>query len=367
MRKVPFFDYPHNFLQHEQRILDIVADVGRRGAFIMQQDLRDFEAELADYMGAKHVIGVGNATDAMEMALAVNGVGPGDEVLVSAHTMIATASAVATVGATVVPIDIGPDTLMDPASCSDAINSETKAIMVTQLNGRTADMDAFMALAERHGLLLFEDSAQALGSKFRGRSAGTFGQAGCLSFYPAKILGSFGDGGAIICNDADSYAKYLMMRDHGRGADGDVHLWGRNSRLDNVQAAILLSFLREFDEIVDRRREIAAMYHESLASIDALHLPAAPGEDDIHFDAFQNYEIQAEDRDGLKGHLADRNVGTLIQWGGKGIHQFEKLGFEKPLPAADRFFARCLMLPMSMSLSNEDVKYVADCVRSFYE
>jgi len=366
MRTVPFFDYTHNFMSHKDQILEVVADVGSRGAFIMQKDLLEFEIGLAEYLGAKHTIGVGNATDAMEMSLALHGIGPGDEVLVSTHTMVATASAIATVGATVVPVDIGPDNLMDPKSCEASITSQTKAIMITQLNGRTANMDSINEIVISNDLKLFEDSAQALGSKYRNQAAGTFGLAGCLSFYPAKILGCFGDGGAIICNDTDIYEQYLMMRDHGRGSDGDVHLWGRNSRLDNLQAAILHLFLKSFDQVVARRREIAEMYQEKLGSCEGLQLPPAPNDDESHFDSFQNYEMQAEHRNELREFLASCNIGTLIQWGGKALHQFKKLGLDRTLPAADRFFERCLMLPMSMSLTDEDVSYVCDSVQAFY-
>lgn len=366
MRQVPFFDYKHSFVSYEQQILDTVKNVGRRGAFIMQQDLKDFESALAEYIGAKHVIGVGNATDAMEMSLALYGIGRDDEVIVSAHTMVATAGAIATVGAHPVPVDIGGDHLMDPDACRSAISAKTKAILITQLNGRTANMDPFLAIAEEHGLMLFEDSAQGLGSTYRGRAAGTFGLAGCLSFYPAKILGCFGDGGAIICNDSGAYDQYLMMRDHGRGVDGDVHLWGRNSRLDNLQAAILLMFLRDFESILARRREIAGMYQEGLASCEALQLPPSPSDSAEHFDTYQNYELQADRRDALKAHLESVGVGTLIQWGGRGLNHFERLEMARPLPACDRFFERCIMLPINMSLTDDDVSYVCESVLSFY-
>ena len=164
MRTVPFFDYRYNFVNYEDRIVDLVKDVGRRGAFIMQRDLSEFEEALGSYIGATYVVGVGNATDAMEMALAAYGIGRGDNVLVSAHTMIATASAVATVGATPIPVDIGDDRLMDPVACAAAITPETKGIIVTQLNGQTANMDAFKDLAESKRVMLFEDSAQGLDS-----------------------------------------------------------------------------------------------------------------------------------------------------------------------------------------------------------
>ncbi len=367
MKTVPFFDYKHNFVSYEDRILDLVKDVGRRGAFIMQRDLSEFEEALASYIGAAHVVGVGNATDAMEMALAAYGIGKGDNVLVSAHTMIATASAVAMVGAVPIPVDIGDDFLMDPSACAAAITADTKGIIVTQLNGRTADMGAFQDIAKSKNVMLFEDSAQGLGSKFRGKAAGTFGLAGCFSFYPAKTLGSLGDGGAIVCNDPNMYEKYMMMRDHGRGADGDVHLWGRNSRLDNIQAAVLHMYLKDFDDVVSRRREIATIYQDRLYGCEQIALPAPPSEDSDHFDAYQNYEMCAENRDALKQYLADQGVGTLVQWGGKGVHQFEKLGTLKRLPNADRFFQQSIMLPMNMSVSDEDVVYVANSVLSFYE
>lgn len=367
MSNVPFFDYKHSFVSYENRILDIVKDVGRRGAFIMQGDLVEFEEALADYIGARRVVGVGNATDAMEMALDAYGIGKGDEVLVSAHTMIATASAVATVGATPVPVDIGPDHLMDPESCRSAVSENTRAVLITQLNGRTANMDPFRSIVDEHDLLLFEDSAQGLGSSFRGRAAGTFGVAGCFSFYPAKILGSLGDGGAIICNDEEKYETYMMARDHGRGSDGDVHLWGRNSRLDNIQAAILHMYLKDFDDVVKRRREIASIYQEHLGECDGIELPPSPNDDGDHFDAYQNYEIQADRRDELRAHLQNLNVGTIIQWGGKAVSHFAKLGLLRNLPNTDRFFERCLMLPMNMSLTNEQVEHVCRSVLAFYE
>ena len=367
MSNVPFFDYKHSFVSYEDQILEIVRDVGRRGAFIMQRDLLEFEEALAEYIGAKRVVGVANATDAMEMALSAYGIGAGDEVLVSAHTMIATASAVAMVGATPVPVDIGPDNLMDPESCRSLISPNTRAILITQLNGRTADMDPFQSMVEEHDLMLFEDSAQGLGSSFRGKAAGTFGLAGCFSFYPAKILGSLGDGGAIICNDEEMYETYMMARDHGRGSDGDVHLWGRNSRLDNIQAAILHMYLKDFDDVVKRRREIASMYQDRLGDCDALDLPPAPVEDGDHFDAYQNYEVQADRRDALREHLGERDVGTIIQWGGKAVSHFSKLELSADLPNADRFFKRCLMLPMNMSLTDEQVEHVCQSVLSFYE
>ncbi len=366
-KQVPFFNYSFVFETQKKQFLACLDDVGSRGAFIMQKDLLDFEQHLADYSGAKYAVGVGNATDGLEMLLVAGGVGPGDEVIFCSHTMVATASAIHVSGAVPVPVEAGADHLLNPEAIEKAITSKTKAIMPTQLNGRTCDMDAVNAIVNKHGLLVFEDSAQALGSKFKGRCAGTFGVGGCISFYPAKILGCLGDGGAVLCNDRDIYDKLLLLRDHGRNPEtGDVDLWGRNSRLDNLQAAFLDLQFQNYDDVIKRRRTIAAIYQERLGRFGQLVLPPAPGYDPDHFDVFQNYEIEAEKRDELKVYLAENGVGTLIQWGGKAVHQFKKLGFTQSLPFTERLFTRMLMLPLNMSLTDEDVHYVSDCINKFY-
>jgi dTDP-4-amino-4,6-dideoxygalactose transaminase len=365
-RTVPFFNYPHVFLSQEEQLTALFTDVCRRGAFIQQRDLEDFERNLAAYVGVKYVVGMANATDALHLALRAVGIGPGDEVIFSSHTMVATAASIHYAGATPVPVECGPDHLMDPKSAETAITSRTRAIMPTQLNGRTNNMDALQTLADKHGLLIVEDAAQALGSKFRGRSAGTFGAASAISFYPAKTLGCFGDGGCAMTNDDEVYRKLLLLRDHGRDASGDVVLWGLNSRLDNLQAAFLDFKLKDYDRQIARRREIASLYQAELGFIPALRLPPAPDADPDHFDIFQNYEIEAERRDELRTFLKEQGVGTLIQWGGKAVHQNPKLGFSQPLPFTDELFKRLLMLPMNTSLHDDDVNYVCDCIREFY-
>jgi dTDP-4-amino-4,6-dideoxygalactose transaminase len=365
-RLVPFFNYPYVFTEHEEDFVSIFRDVGRRGAFIAQSDLRDFEQHLAKYTGARYALGVSNATDGLHIGLRAAGIGVGDEVIFCSHTMVATAAAIHYAGATPVPVECDPDHLIDPTSVKAAITSKTKAIMPTQLNGRTCDMDALQTIADRHNLLIVEDAAQALGSKYKGKAAGTFGAASAISFYPAKTLGCLGDGGAVLTNDDNVYEKLVLLRDHGRNDEGDVVLWGLNTRLDNLQAAILDYKLARYEEEVSRRREIATLYQKNLEGIPELVLPPAPGSDPDHYDIFQNYEIEAERRDELKAFLKDNGVGTLIQWGGKAVHQFGKLGFDVQLPYTERMFTRCLMLPMNRSLSNEDVLYVCDRIRGFY-
>jgi UDP-2-acetamido-2-deoxy-ribo-hexuluronate aminotransferase len=366
IRTVPFFNYPRAFLDDRDDLLKIFEDVGRRGAFILQQDLRDFEANLARYTGARYAVGVANATDGLELAWMALGLRPGDEVICCSHTMLATAAAIKTAGGVPVPVELGDDGLIDPDAVEDAINPRTVGIMPTQLNGRTCNMDRIMAIADRHGFFVVEDAAQALGSRFKGRHAGTFGDAAAISFFPAKVLGCLGDGGGVITNDAGLFDKVYQLHDHGRDPAGDVRSWGRNSRLDNLQAAILDHRLKSYGNVIARRRAIAQTYQEHLGGLEQLQLPPAPGCDPDHFDIYQNYELQADRRDELKDFLRLRGVGTLIQWGGKAVHQWERLGFTCRLPKVERFFERCIMLPMNMFLTDEDVGYVCESVLSFY-
>lgn len=365
-RKVPFFDYPRAYLDDRDNLLKIFEDVGERGAFIMQKDLIEFESSLATYTGANHAVGVANATDGLELSWMALGLLPGDEVIISSHTMLATASAIKTAGGVPVPVEIGEDNLIDPEAIEDAITPHTVGIMPTQLNGRTCSMDRIMSIALKYKLFVVEDAAQALGSKFKGKHAGTFGHAAAISFFPAKVLGCLGDGGGVITNSYNLYDKIYQLHDHGRDVDGNVKSWGRNSRLDNLQAAILNYRLAGYDKIISRRREIASLYHDNLCSLEELQLPPAPDADAEHFDIYQNYELQADNRDALKQYLFENGIGTLIQWGGKAVHQWESLGFTVKLPRVERFFERCIMLPMNMFISDDDVQYVCKKIKEFY-
>ncbi|MEK9569897.1 MAG: aminotransferase class V-fold PLP-dependent enzyme, partial [Paracoccaceae bacterium] len=192
MRRVPFFEYPRLWTDDRDELLNIIDATASAGGFIMQKALSDFENELAVYCSARNSVGVANATDGMEIFLEAIGVNPGDEIIISSHTMLATASAIKVAGGVPVPVDIGYDNLIDPKCIEEAITSRTTGIMPTQLNGRTCDMDTIIKIAEKHGLFVVEDAAQALGSKFKGRAAGTFGLASDISFFPAKVLGCLG-------------------------------------------------------------------------------------------------------------------------------------------------------------------------------
>ena len=366
-RTIPFFNYSALFLEQEQELTKVIVDVCRRGAYILQKDLLKFEKHLAEFMGVKYAFGVANGTDAIWLGLKAVGLGSGDEVILSSHTYIATAASIHFVGATPVLADIGSDHMLDPAMVESLITKRTKAIMPIQINGRTCDMDALQTISDKHGLMIVEDAAQGLGSKFKGRSAGSFGKFGTISFYPAKLLGCFGDGGAVVTNDDAIAEKIALLRDHGRNPDGRVVEWGFNSRLDNLQAAILDFKLKTFSNDITRRRAIARYYQACLGGLKELVLPPAPDADSCHFDVYQNYEIEADHRDELRAYLENKGIRTIIQWDGTPIHQFRKLGFhDVMLPNTDHFFSRCLMLPMNTTLSDDDVNYICEQVRSFY-
>ena len=364
--KVPFFDYPRLWLDNRKELISIIDNVSSSGGFIMQKAVSDFEQELAKYSGCNYAVGVGNATDAMEIFLEAIGLNKGDEIIISSHTMLATASAIKFAGGVPVPVDIGDDNLICKESIENAITSNTVGIMPTQLNGRVCDMDAISKIAKKNGLFVIEDAAQALGARFKGQHAGTFGLASCISFFPAKLLGCLGDAGGVLVNDKNLYHKIFQLHDHGRDTDGEVKRWGRNSRLDNLQAAILSHKLKTYKKVIERRREVAQMYQDRLSDLSELQLPPGPSNTSDHFDVYQNYEITADKRDDLKMYLSEKNIGTLIQWGGKGVHQFHKLGFNQKLPKTEKFFERCIMLPMNIFISNEDVDYICEVVKSFY-
>jgi len=366
-RIMPFFNYPALFKLQEKEIMDTLHDVLSRGAYILQKDLEESENNIKELIGVKHVLGVADGTNALVLALRAADIGSGDEVIMSSHTYIATAASAHFVGAKPVLVECGPDHMIDPESVERAVTDNTRIIMPTQLNGRTCDMDVLQVIADKHGLIIIEDAAQALSSKFRGKCAGTFGLAGTFSFYPAKVLGCFGDGGAVVTNDDKIAERVALLRDHGRNEEGEVVTWGTNSRLDNIQAAILNMKLKTFKKDMERRREIATMYDQALRKIDDLILPPAPDADEKHYDIYQNYEIESGHRDELKSFLAKWGVGTIIQWGGKAVHQFQGLGFDNVnLPIIEKITSRFLMLPMHTALTNEDINYICDCIIDFY-
>jgi dTDP-4-amino-4,6-dideoxygalactose transaminase len=365
--KVRYIDYPQQYRKMRSEILETIDTVLSQGDVMLRQQLRDFETNLAAFVGTKYAVGTSNCTDAMHLTLRAAGIGPGDEVITVSHTFVATVAAIHHVGATPVLIDIGEDHNMNVDLIEAAITPRTRVIIPVHLNGRVCDMGRLMAVAEKHQLTVIEDAAQALGASFNGTKGGAFGLAGCFSFYPAKLLGAYGDAGAVVTNSQEIAEKIMLLRNHGRTPDGDIVGWSFNCRLDNLQAALLTLKLKKLPEWIMRRRELAMLYHQRLSSLRQLYLPSPPTDDGPYHDVFQNYEVEAQSRDRLVAYLKEKGVEILIPWGGKGVHQFKALGLSHfNLPRTERLFQEVLTLPLHTELSNEQVEYICRTIQEFY-
>ena len=368
---VPFFDWAGLYAERAEAFGRIMHETAARGGFILQSDVDELEANLARFLGVKHVIALADGTNAMLLGLRACGLRPGDEVILPSHGFIAAAQSIHFAGGVPIPVDLNDhDWLIDPAAVRAAISPRTRAIMPVHVNGRVCDMDALQAIADEFGLIVVEDAAQALGARYKGKVAASTGTWGTFSFYPSKTLGCFGDAGALATNDDEIADLVLTMRNHGADREKrvplDVDVWGTNCRLDNIHAAILNYKLGYYGEAIDRRREIAARYHVAFSGIEGLRLPPPPDADADHYDIFQNYEIRAPDqRDALRAHLAEAKIGTIVQWGGFGQHQLKGLGFTQDCPRTDAFFTESLLLPMNHILSDAQVDHVIATVTAF--
>ena len=363
---IPFFDYKILFKEKADDYLSIINSTLSDGAFIMQKELIEFEKNLANFLGVKYAVGVADGTTALVLALKANKIESGDEVIVSSHTFIATASAINSIGAIPVICDSQSDGLIDPNSVEKMITSKTKAIMPTQLNGRICDMEKLLKISDEYNLKIIEDSCQALGAKYKDTFAGMFGLVGSYSFFPAKTLGCFGDGGAIVTNSEETANFIKILRDHGRGKKGKVIAWGDNGRLDNVQAAILNYKLKNYANYIAHRRKLAEIYFQNLISIKEIKLPPNSLSDKSRFDIFQNFEIQAEKRNELKEYLSNNNIGTLIQWGGWMLHHFKDLKMKSSASYAEEYSKRMLLLPMNHFLKENQVEFICEKIKNFY-
>ena len=367
---MPFFDFRAPFAEDPERFTEICRETLAGGGIILQAAVDEFEDRLARFVDSAYAIGTADCTNAMLLGLRALGVGRGDEVIFCSHTFIATAQSIYFCGASPVPAEVGADRMIDPDKIEPLVTPKTKAIMVTQLNGRVCDMDRVGAVAAKHGLSVVEDAAQALGGSFDGQRAGTFGAFGAFSFYPSKLLGAFGDAGAVTTGDSKLAEAIYRMRNHGanrqKRLDRSSKVWSTGSRLDNLQAALLNHKFASLPQALARRRQIARTYHAAFEGLPDFVRPPGPDEGNRHFDVFQNYEVDVGERDRLRTHLDQHGVGTIVQWGGAAVHQMSGLGFTQSLPVTERFFERCFLLPMNHFLSDDDVLHVCTAVRNFY-
>jgi len=335
--------------------------------FIRGEDCDRFEEEFAAHCGAAHACGVANGTDAITLALKACGVGPGDEVITVAATFIGTAEAILLNGARPVFVDIDPVTYtMDPALVEAAITPRTKAILPVHLYGHPADVDAIATVAARHGLPVIEDAAQAHGATLRGRTVGSLGTLACFSFYPAKNLGAYGDGGLVTSNDGALLSRVRQLANHGAGTHKyDNVVAGTNSRLDTLQAAVLRVKLRHLDEWNRERVERVRAYSAALAGVPGLALPQ---EAEDARSAWHLYTVRAGDRAGLQAHLRERGVATAVHYP-RPLHLQPALGEaggrEGQLPVSEALCKEALSLPLYPELPLEAVERIASEVKAF--
>jgi len=362
---VRFWEPGKEFQRIETEVMETMRDVLAKGDLIMRDQMLDFERNLAAFVGVSDAVGVSNCTDGMRLLLEALGIGPGDEVITVSHTFMATMAVIHHVGATPVLVDVGDDHNMNVDLVEAAITPRTKAIMPVYLNGRLVQMDRLMEIARSHNLLVIEDTAQALGGAYLGVRGGAWGVAGAFSFYPAKLLGAYGDAGAIVTSDPDLAARVRELRDHGRVSKTGFSGWGWNCRLDNLQAAILDLKLKKVPDWINQRRRLAAIYDEELADLGAVKRPPAP-DGGPFFDIYQNYVVEAERRDGLAAYLAAKGIETLVSPGPIPNHN-QPVGLDHfHLPKTEDLCAHVLSLPLNNELGEDQVLEVAGAIKDFY-
>jgi dTDP-4-amino-4,6-dideoxygalactose transaminase len=365
MTKVPFLDLQAQHQPLRAEIDRAIAAVIDSGAFAGGPFVEKFEKEFAEYCGAPFALGLGNGTDALWFALLALGIGPGDEVITVPSTFMATAEAISYCGARPVFVDVDERTYtMHPAGLEAARTAKTKAVIPVHLFGQCADMDPILAFARKHGLHVIEDAAQAHGAKYKGRSAGTMGDAGCFSFYPGKNLGAFGEAGAVITGDAAVRDRIRMLRDHGQERKYQHAMIGWNGRMDGIQAAVLSIKLRHLEAGNTRRRTRAAEYDGALAALDEIVTPfVAPYAHHV----YHIYAVRLAERDQLIASLGEEGIHCGIHYPIP-IHlqeAYRHLGYnEGDFPVAERIAREFVSLPMFPDLSAEQVSAVVSAIKN---
>ncbi len=364
---IPLGDLSREYTLLRSEIDRAIERVLRRGWFILGEEGEAFEAEWAGYCGVAHAVGVGNGTEALYLALRAAGIGPGDEVIVPALTATFTALAVSLTGATPVFADVDPKRYtLDPAALEAAITPRTAAVVPVHLYGCPAEMAPIVEIARRHGLFLLEDAAQAHGARYQGRRVGSLGDAAAFSFYPSKNLGAYGDAGAVVTDDATLAEKVRMLRHGGQRRTYEHELVGINSRLDELQAAILRTKLPYLDAWNERRRLLAARYTAGLDTCDRLGLPVTP--DDVE-PVYHLYVVRTPLRDALRDYLTGAGVGTGVHYP-RAVHRQEAyagLGYrEGSCPHAEMAAAQVLSLPIFPQLTMQEVNQVIRLIRFFF-
>lgn len=374
---VPLSNPSGEYLQLKSEIDAAIQSVCAGGQYILGPNVKAFEQEMATFCDCPHAVGVANGTDALHLALRALQIGPGDEVITTPFTFVATTEAIGIVGATPVFIDINPDTFnMDVAQIERAITPRTRCLLPVHLYGQPCDMDPLMEIAHKHNLLVVEDCAQAIGAKYKGRQVGTIGDAGCLSFFPSKNLGCLGDGGMVITRNAGVFERVEMLRRHGGKIKYHHEELGLNSRLDELQAAVLRIKLRHLAAWNQVRRERGYVYNRLLASVDTVKRPVELGHSrpllsvsefrqDLYA-VYHQYTICVDDRDSVMQTLTTAKIGNAVYYPVplhlQQVHQ--NLGYSRgDFPFAEAVAQTCLSLPMHPALQEDQQREVVEVLR----
>ena len=364
--KIPFVDLKAQYESIKEEIWEAINKVISNSAFIGGSFLGQFETNFAKFCEVDNCVGVGNGTDAIFIALKTLEIGEGDEVITPANSFIATSEAISLTGARVIFCDVDENTYnIDTGLIEDKITEKTKAIVPVHLYGQPADMDKIMEIADKYGLLVVEDCAQAHGARYKGKRVGTFGVIGCFSFYPGKNLGAYGDGGAIVTNNKVLADKIRMYANHGRSEKYNHELEGVNSRLDGIQAAILSVKLKHLEEWNSKRNKNARIYNERLKNIENIITPVIPDDCDH---VFHVYVIRLKERDRLKKFLADNNIFCGIHYpiALTNLKAYSYLEHNpEDFPVSSKLQNEILSLPMFPELTEEKIEYMVNKINLF--
>lgn len=365
--KVPYVNIVAQHKPIKDELLSAIDKVINHGQFIFGDEVVEFEHRFAELCDVQYAIGVNSGTDALILALRALGIGQGDEVITPPNSFVSTSSCIALLGARPIFVDVGDDYNIDPALIKEAITHSTRAIIPVHLTGRPADMDAIMKVAAKHNLYVIEDCAQAITAEYKGRRVGSMGSVGCFSLHPLKTLNACGDGGMLTTNDKKLYEKLKIMRNLGLKNRNECVIWSGNSRLDTLQAAILLVKLKYLDEWTEKRRANAAFYQQRLSNIPQIRIPI----DKIYEKAvYHTFVIQCERRNELQEYLAMQGIETAIHYPIP-IHlqkAASELGYQEgSFPVAEEQAKRILSLPIYPELTSNELEYIVKCVSNFYQ
>lgn len=364
--RVPFVDLAAQDAELVRAALAELNVLARQSDWILGEQLTAFEDEFAAYCGSQHAVGTDSGLSALELTLRAFGIGPGDEVITVANSFVATALAISHVGATPVLVDVDAETQsLDPSLLEGVLTERTRAVIPVHLHGRAVDLDQVLAFARAHGLVVVEDACQAHGARYRGARVGSIGDAGAFSFYPAKNLGAYGDGGIVVTNDPEVAERIRLLRHYGQRTKNVHEVRGFNRRLDTLQAAILRPKLRRLDAWNDARRRVADLYAEALQN-GGVDVP--PADDGLRESVWHLYVIRSPWRDALQAFLATNGIGTGIHYPIP-IHlqpAYRGLGYRPgSFPVTEQLAREALSLPMHPTLTPEDVLEVADAIARF--